>query len=564
MHDPFDPYWQWLAIPPAEQPPDHYRLLGLKVFESDSQIIARAVQLRIEHVRACDDGVHGDSVERVLQHVAAARDTLLNPRLKTQYDNLLSQKQPTQGPASAQPSTFAAPAAFQPQSPSGKKGAAPGVGTIREQREQRERWRALWMWLAACGGVAGLVVVLGLMLSSFSRGKPAEAPSSVSDGRGREQVAGRSGRRQAPPPSSSSRPTLAASADQRGRRRPSPERAGAPRPRGPQTMADLMREADDTAIDPDTVTGKLAAARRAMWSRDLDAARRHVEEAIEAARTSTERTEVERVHKLLKSLEAFWTAVRQAAGRLESGRELRVGETMVMVVEADGGSLTIRAAGQNRTYRVEDLPPGLAITLARQALPKGQSATDLHLGSFLAIDARGDRHDARAHWDRAGPDGKALLIELTLAPAVQAAASEEPMRSGVMDPGTLNDAPLPGQPDASADPRVRRPVQRASVPDAFCRAIDEMDRRYQIDALGMKAEAVTEAWRSHDAASCRAALAERSLTLLDAAMTAKHYAAAEQFVRVAQHGARASKNHALLRELEDRARQIRASQRGDG
>ena len=26
----FDPYHQWLGIPPEQQPPDHYALLGLK------------------------------------------------------------------------------------------------------------------------------------------------------------------------------------------------------------------------------------------------------------------------------------------------------------------------------------------------------------------------------------------------------------------------------------------------------------------------------------------------------------------------------------------------------
>lgn len=31
----FDPYEQWLGIPPSEQPPDHYRFLGLSLFEAD-------------------------------------------------------------------------------------------------------------------------------------------------------------------------------------------------------------------------------------------------------------------------------------------------------------------------------------------------------------------------------------------------------------------------------------------------------------------------------------------------------------------------------------------------
>ena len=32
----FDPYHQWLSIPPKDQPPDHYRLLGLARFEGDA------------------------------------------------------------------------------------------------------------------------------------------------------------------------------------------------------------------------------------------------------------------------------------------------------------------------------------------------------------------------------------------------------------------------------------------------------------------------------------------------------------------------------------------------
>ena len=26
----FDPYYKWLGIPPEEQPPNHYRLLGIQ------------------------------------------------------------------------------------------------------------------------------------------------------------------------------------------------------------------------------------------------------------------------------------------------------------------------------------------------------------------------------------------------------------------------------------------------------------------------------------------------------------------------------------------------------
>ena len=39
MTDPgheFDPYHQWLGIAPSDQPPNHYRLLGLQLFEPNA------------------------------------------------------------------------------------------------------------------------------------------------------------------------------------------------------------------------------------------------------------------------------------------------------------------------------------------------------------------------------------------------------------------------------------------------------------------------------------------------------------------------------------------------
>ncbi len=36
LNDEFDAYHQWLSIPPVEQPPTLYRLLGLSQFENDA------------------------------------------------------------------------------------------------------------------------------------------------------------------------------------------------------------------------------------------------------------------------------------------------------------------------------------------------------------------------------------------------------------------------------------------------------------------------------------------------------------------------------------------------
>ena len=109
---------------------------------------------------------------------------------------------------------------------------------------------------------------------------------------------------------------------------------------------------------------------------------------------------------------------------------------------------------------------------------------------------------------------------------------------------------------------VHAVLARLRLIPAFCRFIDDMDQRFQIDALGMKAEAIAKAWRSDESRAYRKALTSRAVQLLDTAVGAKHFTAAEQLVRVAQYGARASGDHRLARQLEERSRQIKAALRG--
>ena len=55
----FDPYRKWLGIPPAEQPPNLYRLLGIGLFESDAEVIAGAADRQLFHVRNFQSGCSG-------------------------------------------------------------------------------------------------------------------------------------------------------------------------------------------------------------------------------------------------------------------------------------------------------------------------------------------------------------------------------------------------------------------------------------------------------------------------------------------------------------------------
>jgi len=87
MADDFDPYYHWLAIPPAEQPPNHYRLLALSLFEKNTDVIDRAAEQRAIHLRSMQADEHGALAQRLLDEVAIARACLLSQQKKALYDS---------------------------------------------------------------------------------------------------------------------------------------------------------------------------------------------------------------------------------------------------------------------------------------------------------------------------------------------------------------------------------------------------------------------------------------------------------------------------------------------
>lgn len=89
----FDPYHKWLGIPAQEQPPNHYRLLGIELFESDRDVIANAADRQMAHVRAFQLGEHAEVCRKILNEFAAARVCLLDPARKQEYDHQLRVEQ---------------------------------------------------------------------------------------------------------------------------------------------------------------------------------------------------------------------------------------------------------------------------------------------------------------------------------------------------------------------------------------------------------------------------------------------------------------------------------------
>jgi hypothetical protein len=92
MQTEFDPFHVWLGIPPEEQPPNRYRLLGIPLFESNADVIAMAADRQMGHLRTFQSGKHSDLSQRLLNDVAAAKVCLLNSAKKAAYDEQLRQQ----------------------------------------------------------------------------------------------------------------------------------------------------------------------------------------------------------------------------------------------------------------------------------------------------------------------------------------------------------------------------------------------------------------------------------------------------------------------------------------
>ncbi len=85
----FNAYHKWLGIVSQDQPPNHYRLLGIELYESDSDVIDGAADRQMSFIRQYQSGPNADAAARILNELAIARLCLLKPVTKATYDDNL-------------------------------------------------------------------------------------------------------------------------------------------------------------------------------------------------------------------------------------------------------------------------------------------------------------------------------------------------------------------------------------------------------------------------------------------------------------------------------------------
>jgi hypothetical protein len=105
----WNPYSEWLAIPPSQTPPTHYRLLGLREFEADTDRIHRAALEQIARLRIHQTGEHVDLSQKLMNEVSMARVVLCDPVKKAEYDRQLRVGRAPDAAAETKPAAYEPP-----------------------------------------------------------------------------------------------------------------------------------------------------------------------------------------------------------------------------------------------------------------------------------------------------------------------------------------------------------------------------------------------------------------------------------------------------------------------
>lgn len=164
MSDKLDAYHRWLGIPPSEQPPDAYRLLGVQLFEDDPDVIQAAADRQMAHLRTYQLGKHSHLSQRLLNEVAAAKLRLLNHEKRTAYDRKLREQLKAKEPAVPTPA---------PEPQSGAEAPKIVAAALSRSRRKRPSWKAP-VATAVAGAV--LIVLIVLIVMRFVPGKQTAEP----------------------------------------------------------------------------------------------------------------------------------------------------------------------------------------------------------------------------------------------------------------------------------------------------------------------------------------------------------------------------------------------------
>jgi hypothetical protein len=474
----FDPYLRWLGIRDKERPPNHYRLLGLELFENDTDIIATAADRQMTHVRTYQSGRHALMSQKLLNELAAARVCLLDAAKKASYDGRLRATQsissaPAPGGsgvldaepvadgsstvhggsgsavASLKPLPVAKPLTSRPAAPNtappqpaapGPVQAIPVAKVINSMNQGRQSAAAApppakptapaatpvssggagnltsqpIIWIAAASAAFVLLLALAIGIAWLSSRGRNNVPPNQDLAVGPDRPSSPHMRPPIPRPTPPRRPIN--DRDISPPRRPpltddrtgngAPPKTGntidpptppAP-PTGPapwelpsETVGSVSRQAPNYSLSPD-VHGRLQQARDAMRDRNMNDARRFISMARGYAKSSEERSEIDRLFRCSMSLDEFWRAVQFGLLRAREGGEITYRDVPVTVTRRDPTRITLKApTGQSISLPTgrDQISRDLAMALAGNYYRASDSRRTPAFAAFEAFDRDG-------------------------------------------------------------------------------------------------------------------------------------------------------------------------------
>lgn len=159
----FNPYRKWLGIPESNRSPNFYDLLGLPLFESDSEVIHNAADAKMAYIRTFATGPHGAWSQRILNELSQARITLCDLKKKAGYDAALQSHY-----ASVPKARLISDSP--PNSPKTSTGVDNSVSIVVEPESRRPKRRfSPGNWLLSIVSAAVFAVVILQTVSRFDK-----------------------------------------------------------------------------------------------------------------------------------------------------------------------------------------------------------------------------------------------------------------------------------------------------------------------------------------------------------------------------------------------------------
>ena len=436
MSDPFDPYRKWLGIPPKDQPPNHYRLLGIAHFEDDPDVIENAATRQIAHVRMFQSGKHSALSQKILNELTAAKLCLLQAEKKAPYDEQLRAKLSAEGKLSSDNLLVTSRVDELPtddEPPAYEDPPREEVPDVR--RAPAARWKTdaedvppaeppivpipmpMGIAVAAPPRLSPSIphVPSPLMVSGLSRSSYRTKRKSASRALpiaiviicllvligGGIAVAVLSGAFSKPTEKHPKKAAATSSVPNPQLKSSAPESSSSSDSSSLERPEASKKKGSDLGAVEDELRQALFQGRQALEKREADRCKTYVVTAENLLVTHSEidsklREQVHLLRELLKQSGEFWSLVRDAAinDKVPRGEKFNYRKEEFELVSHEGDLVTYKLAGKEHTARLTEIQAKAALALAFHATTKDQ-------GKRLAMLAFGmiDKRAADEHFD---------------------------------------------------------------------------------------------------------------------------------------------------------------------